>query len=655
MNKTELKEKILKANSEYRLGNSIMSDSEYDELVEEFKSNFPDEYDEFRDSLNEGSIESGKKLKHKYIMGSLNKIKNSDESTLEKFIKNYVSNFLNVSAKVDGISSVARYVNGKLVEFASRGNGYEGVDFFDKAPYINYLPQTIDFKDELYVRGELVILNNVEIESSTNKRNICAGYMNSKYWNKEDIQKISFIPYTILGDTYNKDEQFKLLEKLGFNVVWYIDVDLKQYDNTSSLNTYLTSCAKQNHLYACDGLVLTDSKAINELDEYRPKNAMAYKINELQAITKIIDVDWNSVSKDGFIIPVFILEPVELGGSIISRASAANLDVIEKLGAKYGSDVLLTKANDIIPHVEKVINNKDEQKLNDTDLPGICQSCCDIELPTLCPCCGSELVRDGVNLRCTSKFCQAQILQQLAFFIKKLGIKSASVATLKNFGIYSYDKLLEFKPNKSYKSQAKLYNELLDKMFTVSKETLLKATNFCGLAEKQLDKIISFYGYDTLLDLAKNVSFYKDAFAEKINELISKVGYPSGIYELTMSKFLDYILDNIKIVNKIISDYRYNALETTQKATKTNKNNMSVCFTGKLNTMSRSEASKLAENNGFEVKDGVTKNLTYLITNDKNSGSSKNKKAQQFGVKILSEEDFLNLLNSNQTTDVLNL
>lgn len=639
MNKTELKEQILNANSAYRLGNSIMSDSEYDELVDKFKTDFPNEYDDFRDILNEGAIESGKKLKHKYIMGSLNKIKNSDETSLDKFIHSHISNSLNISAKVDGISSVARYINGKLVGFASRGNGYEGVDFFDKAPYINYLPLTIDFNDELYVRGELVILDDVNVDTDTNKRNICAGYMNSKYWKKDDIKKISFIPYTILGDSYNKDQQFSLLEKLGFNVAWHTNIDLKKY-TVSKLNTYLTECAKLQHLYACDGLVLTDNKAINELDEYRPKNAMAYKINELQAITKIIDVDWSSVSKDGFIVPVFILEPVELGGAIISRASAANLDVIENLGAKYGSDVLLTKANDIIPHIEKVISN---------------DNATNIEFPDVCPCCGTKLVRDGINLRCTNKQCKDQVLQQIAFFIKKLDIKSASVATLDNFRINSFDSLLSFLPDKKYKSQVKLYNELTSKLFTASKETLLKATNFCGLAEKQLDKIISFYGYIVLADLAEKSQNNKDMFKVEINKLISVVGYPQGIFISNMQKFTESFLDNIKIVNKITHDSRYNCLETIQNAPMITKNNMSVCFTGKLNTMSRNDASKLAENNGYEVKDGVTKNLTYLVTNDQNSGSSKNKKAQKLGVKIISEEEFLKLINSNQTANILEL
>ena len=157
----------------------------------------------------------------------------------------------------------------------------------------------------------------------------------------------------------------------------------------------LTNDAKLKHLYDCDGLVLTDANAKNEIDSYRPKNAKAFKINELTAVTKVIDIDWEGPSKDGFLNPVYILEPVELGGATIARASAANLDKIAELGVKYGSTVEITKANDIIPHVDRVIDST---------------NAVDIELPTECPCCGSKLVRDGINLRCINKNCKDQVI-----------------------------------------------------------------------------------------------------------------------------------------------------------------------------------------------------------------------------------------------------
>ncbi len=613
MNKDELKKKIIEANEEYRAGKSSISDLEYDQLVEEFKDSWPEEYDQFRDSLNEGSIEYGIKVKHDFIMGSLDKIKNTDQKSLNDFIRNHVKEKLNISAKVDGISSIAKYVNGKLVEFASRGTGYEGVSYFDKSKYVKGLPQRIDIKDTICIRGELVILKDEIVDSDTNYRNVCAGYMNSKYWKKEEISKVSFIPYTILGDKYTKNEQFELLEKLGLNVAWHKNIDPKQ----ENLQEALTNYAKIQHEYDCDGLVLIGENSYNEQGVYRPKNSKAYKINELKGITKIIDIDWGDVSKDGYLIPVFVLEPIELGGALISRATASNLDILEKLNAKYGSIVEITKSGDIIPHVDRIVENP--------------EGCIDIVLPEECPCCKSKLVREGLNLRCVNKSCKNQIIEQITQFIKKLGCKHASNATIEKFNILSFEDLVNFIPNKKYKSEMTLYKELQNNVFTKSRQELLAATNFVGLAEKMINKIVEYYGFD---NIEKNV----------FN------GLPEGVGDITLSKFKENIKQNLDIVQLILNDKRYSYVENRDKTVSTKKIG-SVCFTGALSTMSRNEASAKAMQAGYEVKSGVSKGLTYLITNTPDSGSSKNKKAKELGTKVITEEEFIKLI-SNQSNDI---
>ena len=621
MNKEELKQKIIDANMSYRFGDATISDVEFDALVEQYQKLVPeDEFNEFRNSLNEGTS-SGSKVKHKFIMGSLDKIKNTDAVSLDKFLKEHISTKLNVSAKVDGISSVAKYVNGKLVSLASRGDGYEGTDFTDKAPYIKGLPAKIKHEDTIYIRGELVIYSNEDLGTDTNYRNVCTGIMNRKEWTKEDVSHISFVPYTILGDEYTKDEQFKLLEDLGFNAAWHRNIAVgTDVFEAKDLLDELTNDAKLKHLYDCDGLVLTDANAKNEIDSYRPKNTKAFKINELTAVTKVIDIDWKGPSKDGFLNPVYILEPVELGGATIARASAANLDKIAELGVKYGSTVEITKANDIIPHVDRVIDST---------------NVVDIELPTECPCCGSKLVRDGVNLRCINKNCKDQVIFKIMHFIKKLGVKNCSFATLDNLDIHSFEALVKFIPNKKYKTEVKLYEELNSKVFTKSKQELLAAMNFCGVGETIVNKIVDFYGYDNV---------------EKQNF----IGYPSGVGESFLSKFKEDILENLGYVNMFIHNSRYNFSKITQdsvESCQSNKNGQSICFTGKLFTMTRGEASKKAEAVGFEVKGGVNKGLTYLVTNNIESGSSKARKAKELGTKVINEQEFLKLI-SNSSEDM---
>ena len=626
MNKEQLRQQIIDANNAYRKGNAIISDSQFDELVDKYKELVSiDEYNEFRDSLNESSVEFGTKIKHKYVMGSLDKIKNSDNSTLYKFIKNHVKTTLNISAKVDGISSVACYKYGKLISLLSRGDGYEGMDYTDKAKYINGLPNKIDFfakNDEIYIRGELVILDSEEIDTDTNYRNICAGYMNSKYWKKEDISKVSFIPYSILGDKATKRTQFEVLNSVGFNCAWNESIDITKYDETniSDLSEYLTERAKLKHDYSCDGLVLMDCDAYNEQDVYRPKNSMAFKINELTAVTKLIDVVWEGPSKDGFFCPVGILDPVELGGAMISRASLHNLDIIDKLGIKYGSKVEILKSGDIIPKIVNVVENSN--------------NCMLIDIPTVCPCCGSELIRDGINMRCMNKMCGDQVIHQITHFIKKLGVKSASNATLNNFGITSFDKLITFVPNKKYKSEVKLYDELYSKVFSQSKSKLLAAMNFVGLAEISINKIIDHYGYDTI----ENNFDYETA----------KMSLPNGIGDITLQKFIEGLPEALLNVNNIINDVRWHYTQDDSSKSNVIDIKGSICVTGSLKFGSRNKFLEFAKEHGYESKSGVSKGLTYLINNDVTSNSSKNKKAKELGIKILSEDDFIKLINSDQ-------
>jgi DNA ligase (NAD+) len=558
-------------------------------------------------------------------MGSLDKIKNSDNASLLKFIKTQVKNVLNISAKVDGISSVACYKYGKLVSLLSRGDGYEGMDYTDKAKYINGLPNKIDLfakNDEIYIRGELVILDSEEIDTDTNYRNICAGYMNSKYWNKEDISKISFIPYSILGDTMSKRTQFEVLKSVGFNCAWNESIDITEYDETTinDLAEYLTERAKLKHDYSCDGLVLMDWYACNEQDIYRPKNSMAFKINELTAITKLIDIVWEGPSKDGFFCPVGILDPVELGGAMISRASLHNLDIIDKLGIKYGSSIEILKSGDIIPKIVSVVENSN--------------NCMPIDIPSVCPCCGKELVRDGINMRCTNKMCGDQVIHQITHFIKKLGVKSASNATLNNFGINSFDKLIAFVPNKKYKSEVKLYDELYSKVFSQSKSKLLTAMNFVGLAEISINKIIDHYGYDTI----ENNFDYETA----------KGSLPNGIGDITLQKFIEGLPEALLNVNNIVNDVRWHYTQDDSSKSTNIDIKGSICVTGSLKFGSRNKFLEFAKEHGYESKSGVSKGLTYLINNDVTSNSSKNKKAKELGIKILSEDDFIKLINADQ-------
>lgn len=611
----DIRATIIAANKAYRDGHPTMDDQTFDNLCEQFQQSVPEEeYAAFRNSLNEGKG----KVKHPYVMGSLDKLKAECREDVLGFIEKNIKKDgqLNISAKVDGISCRLHYgKDGALKSASTRGDGYFGEDLTDKIAFVkNVKHQLVGMQHEIDIRGELVILKKdfEKIASRfANPRNATAGIMNRKDWTSDDVSIVTFVPYTVLGDACTKHEQFEVLEKLGFKTAWWIDIPKTDIDN--SIVDRLLEYLEQDFEYEVDGLVLSDASYLNE-DKYRPDKQVAFKANQLTTSTTVIDIVFEGPSKDGYFIPVAVLDPVELGGSVISRATCHNLDYIEDKGIKYGSVVELLKSGDIIPKIIRVIDNSKSSS---------------IAFPEECPCCGARLVRDGLNLRCTNKQCRAQTTQQVVMFIKKLGCKHASNATLKNLGISSIEDLVNFVPNKKYKTETKLYDELYTKVFSQSREEILKAMNFVGLSQASIDKILQHYGYSSV----ESISFKDDACKSM----------PNGIGHAMLDSFIEGLHDAISKVNLIVNDQRWHWTPIEAKSSTQNATKGSICVTGPLKSGSRSRFLEFAKEHGYESKSGVSKGLTYLVNNDINSQSSKNVKAKQLGIQIISEDDFIKI------------
>ena len=637
MDKDTLKTKIIEANKAYRDGCPTMDDQTFDSLVESFQKLMPeDEFNEFRNSLHEVKG----KVKHPFIMGSLDKLKYEMPEEVEAFVRT-CEDGLNVSCKVDGISCRLHYENGKITSASSRGDGEFGQDLSDKIEYVKCIPKTIDDLETLDIRGELVITEEdfAKLDGFANARNAVAGLMGRKDWNPDDIKNVTFVAYTILGPKFSKNEQFSVLERLGgFKVAWH-KIFSHEEASAQDFIEILFKLASNDYGFDTDGLVICSPTYHNE-EKYRPNACKAFKINQLAAETTLIDVVFDGPSKTGVHVPVGIIEPVNLGGAEISRVSLYNLDFIDTMGLKYGSKVEITRSGDVIPRLTRLICNPSTSK--------------DIVLPEICNCCGSKLVRDGVNLRCMNKKCVDQVVNQIALFIKNLGVKSASNALLKKFGITSFDALVGFNPNKKYKSETKLATELYDKMFSRSKLDLLcNMTCFDGLAETMLRKIIDFYASkgSHLEDFFLSCDPKGYALNTNMKSLwIERHGFPNGVSEATLDKFQDGLEEAYNNAMLIVNNPKYHgqaAFLDDPEVFKKQSNGQSVCFTGALNTMSRSQASEMAKNAGFEVKSGVSRGLTYLVTNNIDSGSSKAKKAKDLGTKVISEKEFLTLVQKN--------
>ena len=358
-----LKNRIMEANKAYREGQSFLTDQEYDDLLESLKTEMPEEeYEEFVSTLNEGAIEKNVdgKVKHPFLMGSLDKIKAEEPEVVLKWIKENVKNMLSVSAKVDGISSRAEYKNGNLVSLTTRGDGYFGQDITSKAKYVKGLPESIVFGGlENFtgsIRGELVIMRE-DFESIKDKyanpRNACAGIMNRKDSMENDLRLVSFVPYTILGHDYTKSEQFSFLEDSGFNVAWNVLIDKSGIDDT--IVDWLFNTAQDELRYETDGLVICDSEWRNE-DKYRPDGCKAYKTNLGVGVTKVIGFDWGTPSANGKLTPVALLEPISLCGTIVKRVTCCNVSYLERMGIEIGKTVKIRKSGEIIPQILEVLD-----------------------------------------------------------------------------------------------------------------------------------------------------------------------------------------------------------------------------------------------------------------------------------------------------------
>ena len=177
--------------------------------------------------------------------------------------------------------------------------------------------------------------------------------MNRKDWKESEIENISFVAYTILGHEYTKEEQFKILEQCGFKTAWHTSFKKKDCEKESFISD-LAELFEQEFPYETDGFVLSDVSYKNE-DEYRPEAQMALKLNNLTGISKVIDIEWQGPSKDGRFVPLAVVEPVNIGGSMISKASLHNAAFLKKLGIHYGSEVEICKRGDIIPQIERVL------------------------------------------------------------------------------------------------------------------------------------------------------------------------------------------------------------------------------------------------------------------------------------------------------------
>ena len=618
---------------------NIEYDKLYDELVKlEKETNVVLSNSPTQNVGYETASELPKKA-HESPMLSLDKTKSVTE--LEDWLGD---NEALLSWKMDGLTIVLTYRGGELVEAVTRGNGIIGEVITNNAKNFQNVPLKIEYKGELILRGEAVIkysdfkrINESISDADAkykNPRNLCSGSVRQLNPAVTRERKVYFNVFNVVKadniDFENsKAKQFEWAKNEGFDVVEY------KFTNRTSLANDITDFESRiaDNDIPSDGLVLLlDDIALGERlgsTAKFPRNAMAFKWSDERQTTKLKYIEW-SPSRTGLINPVAVFEPVELEGTTVSRASLHNVSIFEELMLGVGDEISVYKANMIIPQVYENLTKSNTEKV-----------------PKICPACGKDttIKKDNESkvLLCTNPDCQVKHIKQYALMASRdaLNIDGLSESTLEKFlskgfiksdsDLFHLDKFKDEIINmdgfgkRSYEKLIAALDEA--KNTTVSR--FLYSLGIAGIGSANAKMIAKYFDND----IDRIISASKDDLLEI-----------EGIGEVLANSIADFFkseknIENVESLRKILKFEK-------EESSGGDKLSGKVCvITGSLEHFSnRNELKELIEKNGGKVSGSVSSKTNYLINNDTASNSSKNKKAKELGVEIISEEDFLKLL-----------
>lgn len=599
MSEIKLIKELIDADLLYHQGNPVMTDTEYDILKDKVKSLYSDH--PYFNTVG-APVENGNKVKLPFVLGSL------DKESIDT-VNNWITKKgeVVVSHKLDGVSFMVTYDNGVVVFASTRGDGEQGQDITNKLKPI--LP-TIEMKNTISLRGELLLMNNSHVELGfKNRRNGVAGIINKDVVTLEELNHIKPVFYEIL-DCENipqtEYERLLLIENLGLNVVrHYTDFEHNDINNSVLISLLLND--KSNAQYDIDGLVLTKNNSIRE-NTMLPSNKIAFKVNTEAIKVVVTNVEWK-LGRTGRVTPLVHIEPVELEGVTISKATGFNRDFIFQNKLGIGSIVGLIRANQVIPYITEVFKEAD------------------LNIPTECPSCGEELAHIGVDIVCQNDDCYDSKVRKIAHFFKTLGSDYITETTVRNLDVISIEEMYELDEldianieGFGIKKAEQIYYEI-QKTLKVTPDKLLAAFGINGIGRTLAPVILNKYSFDELFTITSidNV--------EGIGEILSDnlVNNINDYYELYC--YLKSIGLQFTTIEKINSD---------------DINGKIFTLTGTM-PMKRNEIVKMITMRGGSVK-GISKSTHYLVTDDPNSGSVKNTKAQSYGTKIIDFNELLTLL-----------
>ena len=615
----------------YDSGNPIISDKEWDDmyfeliaLEREWGYVIPDSPTQ---KVNYTVVNELQKVKHSHPMLSLDKTKDIEE------IKSFVGNKDWIAMlKMDGLSCSLLYENGCLVRAETRGDGETGEDVTHNAMVIPSIPKKIPYMDKLVVDGEIICkLDDFEEFSGEykNARNFASGSIRLLDSNECAKRKLTFVAWDIING-YEK-ECDSLNKKLG--KLLDINFEVVPFTIMGTIEESVEWLKNHTNNYPIDGLVFKLRKCVeyNAMGrtDHHFRGGMAFKFyNELYE-TKLTDVEW-TLGKTGILTPTAIFKTVQIDGCDISRASLHNISIIKKLGLTNNCTVKISKRNEIIPQVEECLQDGDSA----------------IKIPKYCPVCGGEtkVVKENESevLVCTNPNCLGKLLGRLKFFVSKpaMNIEGLSEATL------------EFLINKGWVKSSKDIYHLAD-----YKD---EWQNCDGFGKKSVEKIlnsieksrdIKLENFITALSIPdvglSTAKIIAARFDDYRSFIIRATDFEweelDGIGGLMAEKISDFINTNLDEIRELAKEFNF--IEEIKAEVKENPfNGKSVAVTGKLIHFTRDTINAKLESLGAKPVSGVTTKTHYLINNDPTSSSSKNKKANELNIPIITEDEFLKMI-----------
>lgn len=642
----DLVTRLNKASYEYyNTGHPIMDDAEFDYLLDELQRLEAESGIVLKDSptINAGSkvAKEQKKITHEHQMLSLDKIHSVDE--IQKFLN---KEWGIASIKLDGLTVSATYIKGKLTRLETRGNGDVGTDIMIHKNSIEGLPQKIKHSGKYVVDGECIVtydrfydINATlgEDEKFSNPRNMASGSLNLLDSNVSAKRGLTFLVWNVIEDTElfrnSMKDNFDNASSLGFFVVPH--TCLYHHDD-ATVNDVLKQMKAQAGFYGypMDGVVFSFmdiqyGKSLGKTGHHF-NNSVAYKYEDELYETKLTDIEWNT-SKTGLINPVAVFEPVDLDGAVTTRATLHNISYIENLQLGVGDTIQVYRANMVIPKVHDNLTRSNTW-----------------QLPTKCPNCGGDVEVHNENgsktLHCTNSDCKAKLLGRLTHFVSKnaVNIDGLSEQTL--------EKLIELGWLKSFQDIYRLseHKDEMSKLDGFGKRSVEKLLDAIEKSRSiTLDRFIyalciPLIGRSASKTIAKHFKSDYDSFHDALFDEFNFTHLDD--FGETMNKSLHvWYVNNKHMMRELVCEFTFEKVE--EKSSEVDLSGKTFVITGSLiHYKNRDELVSVIESMSGKVSGSVSAKTSYLLNNDINSTSSKNKKAKELNVPIITEDDFIKMI-----------